>query len=421
MTSPPRTILHVDMDAFFVSVEIQHDPSLLGKPVIVGGDGRRGVVAAASYEARAYGVHSAMPSVRARRLCPQAIFVPGRHDRYGEVSERVMEIFRSYTPLVEPLSLDEAFLDVTGARRLHGDGLTIAREIRQRVEAQEGCTCSVGVSAIKFVAKLASVHAKPKASPTGPVEGPGVTVVAPGQELDFLRPHPVRALWGIGKATEPKLERLGVQTIGDLEQLPEKLLIRHLGEAAGRHLFELSHAIDERQVVARSEPKSISHEETFSRDKHSHDALAREVVRLADSVAHRARTSGYTGRTVTLKLRFSEDFRTVSRSITVERPIDTGTELARHGKALLADLDPSPGVRLLGIGLTGLSREAPVQLSLDDGDQQAWSDVADAMEDIRSRFGRDAVVPATLADRNGVRTKKQGDQQWGPDDGSESP
>jgi len=404
------------MDAFFVSVEIQHDPSLRGKPVIVGGDGRRGVVAAASYEARAHGVHSAMPSVRARRLCPQAIFVPGHHDRYTEVSERVMEIFGSYTPLVEPLSLDEAFLDVSGARRLHGDGRTIAEEIRRRVEEQEGCTCSVGVSAVKFIAKLASVHAKPTASPIGPVPGTGVTVVEPGEELAFLHPHPVRALWGIGKATEPKLERLGVTTIGELAQLPEKLLVRHLGEAVGTHLYDLSHAIDHRDVVAHGDPKSISHEETFSRDKHSHDSLAREVVRLADSVAHRARTSGFTGRTVTLKLRFSEEFRTVTRSLTLDRPTNTGTEIARHGKALLAELDPSPGVRLLGIGLTGLSREAPIQLSLDADDQQAWSDVADAMEDVRARFGRDAVVPATLAGRDGVRTKKRGDQQWGPDD-----
>lgn len=409
-------ILHVDMDAFFVSVEYQRDPSLRGKPVIVGGDGRRGVVAAASYEARAYGIHSAMPSVRARRLCPQAIFVPGRYSAYQEVSGRVMEILRSFTPLVEPLSLDEAFLDVTGSRRLHGDGPTIAAKIRERVGEEVDCTCSVGVSAVKFIAKLASVAAKPKASPTGPVEGSGVFVVEPGQELAFLHPLPVRALWGIGRSTEPKLERLGVKTVGDLAQLPEKLLVRHLGDATGHHLYRLSQAVDHREVVAHTAPKSISHEETFSRDKHSHEALEREVVRLADSVAHRARAAGLRGRTVTLKLRYSADFRTVSRSVTLSAPTDTGTEIAREAKALLAQLDPSPGVRLLGVGLTGLGVEAPVQLTLEAGDRQAWVDVADAMDVVRARFGRDAVVPATLADCRGVRVKRQGDQQWGPEE-----
>ena len=412
----PRTILHVDMDAFFVSCEYQRDPALRGRPVVVGGSGQRGVVAAASYEARAYGVFSAMPSVRAKRLCPQAVFLPGDYARYAEVSERVMAIFRSFTPLVEPLSLDEAFLDVSGGRRLWGDGLTIAHQIRDQVFESEGCTCSVGVAPLKFLAKLASEAAKPKASPTGPVLGSGVVVIEPGSELEFLHPLPVRALWGVGAATMPRLQRLGISTIGDLAVAGEAVLVRNLGEAAGRHLHRLANAIDERDVEPAVDPKSISNEETFGRDLHTHEALGRELVRLADSVGSRARHAGLSGRTVTIKVRFSADFKTVTRSATLDTPTATGTEIARAAKTLLAGLDPSPGVRLIGVALTGLGSESNRQLSLgEEDDRTAWDEVAKAVEDVRTRFGRDAVVPATLAGPGGIRTKRKGDQQWGPD------
>jgi DNA polymerase-4 len=408
-----RTILHVDMDAFFVSVELLRRPELRGQPVVVGGAGVRGVVAAASYEARAFGVHSAMPSLRARRLCPHAVFLAGDYAAYNEVSGRVMEIFRSFTPLVEPISLDEAFLDVTGARRLHGSGSEIARAIRTRVLEAEGLTCSVGVATNKFLAKLASEVAKPKASPEGPRFGPGVTVVEPGRELAFLHPLPVRALWGVGPATMAKLERLGVRTVGELAALSEDTVVGSLGSAHGRHLHQLAHAVDDRAVEPDLEPKSIGHEETFARDHHQLATLEREAVRMSDAVANRLRRHGLAGRTVIVKVRF-RDFRTITRSVTLPSPVDGGQAVARAAKQLLAQVDPAMGVRLLGVSVSGLKPAAARQLSLDPADADGWDEAGDAIEAIRHRFGDDAIVPATLAGEDGIRTKRRGDQQWGP-------
>jgi DNA polymerase-4 len=435
VTDPPptptatRAILHVDMDAFFVAVELLDRPELRGRPVVVGGTGDRGVVAAASYEARAFGVHSAMPSVRARRLCPHAVFLPGRHARYAEVSREVMAIFRSFTPSVEPISLDEAFLDVTGSQRLHGPAPVIAGSIRARVLDEARLTCSVGVAPVKFVAKLASESAKPRPSPSGPVSGLGVKVVAAEDVLGFLHPLPARALWGVGPATLARLERLGVTTVGDIAALDLSVLTGAIGTAAGTHLHALSHGVDDRAVEPDRRPKSVGHEETFARDHHDRVALEHELVRLADSVGARLRAHDLAGRTVSIKVRFA-DFRTITRSVTVASAVDSGHDIAAAARALLDGVDPSAGVRLLGVSVSGLADQAVRQLTLDDaladgrpgggGDEATrWSDASYAMDEVRARFGDDAIGPASLASDRGLRVKRRGDQQWGPgDDGA---
>ncbi len=415
MAPTNRTILHVDMDAFYASVEQLRRPELRGQPVIVGAPGARGVVAAASYEARVYGIHSAMPSTQAQRLCPHAVFVPGDHDHYGEVSTRIMAIFSSFTPLVEPISLDEAFLDVSGARRLHGDGPSIGAKIRAAVLAGEGLTCSVGVAPSKFVAKLASEAAKPKVGRRGPEPGLGVKVVSAEEVLGFLRPLPVQALWGVGPKTLEKLQRIGIDTIADLADTDERSTLAALGVAVGAHLRRLSVGLDERDVVPRQKAKSIGHEETFARDHHRLDTLQRELVRLGDSVADRLRRSGLAGRTVTIKVRFG-DFRTITRSVTLPSAIDTGHDVLRAASALLGHIDPTPGVRLLGVHVSQLAERSARQLTFEDVEAPSWDDATGAVDAIRARYGHDAIVPASLADVGGIRVKRRGDQQWGPGD-----
>lgn len=418
------SILHVDMDAFFVSVELLRHPELRGRPVVVGGAGPRGVVAAASYEARAHGVHSAMPGARARRLCPHAVFLPGDHAHYAEVSRRVMAIFRSFTPLVEPLSLDEAFLDVDGARRLLGEPVAIARALRQRVLDEEGLTCSVGAARVKFLAKLATEAAKPAASPTGPIERAGVFEVAPGRELEFLHPLPVQALWGVGPATLARLQRLGVTTVGDLAALPLDALVGALGRASGQHLHELAHARDPRGVVPDQQPKSISHEETFAHDRFDRASLGVEVVRLADAVGSRLRAAGTHGRTVTVKVRFG-DFSTITRSATLPTATDSGHRIAQVSQDLLDAVDVGAGVRLLGIGVSQLGDPGAEQLSFDDldaggapqADDEGWVAAESALDAVRARFGAEAIGPASLAGPKGLRIARRGQQAWGPDAG----
>ena len=410
-----RTILHVDMDAFYASVEQLQNPELRGKPVIVGGPGARGVVAAASYEARVYGIHSAMPSTQAQRLCPHAIFVAGDHERYGQVSQRLMAIFTSFTPLVEAISLDEAFLDVTGARRLHGDGAEIGARVRAAVLDREGLTCSVGVAPSKFVAKLASEAAKPRAGPGGPEPGLGVKVVAAGEELAFLHPLPVQALWGVGPKTLEKLHRLGVDTIAELASLDERATLAALGAANGAHLRRLAMGLDDREVVPHQRAKSIGHEETFATDHHDRDTLQHQLVRLGDSVAARLRAAGMAGRTISIKVRF-HDFRTVTRSTTLPSAVDTGPDVVRAASELLGRIDPTPGVRLLGVHVSQLADGSARQLSLDDVEAPSWDDATEAIDAIRARYGADAIVPASLTGPDGIRVKKRGDQQWGPTD-----
>ena len=410
------------MDAFFAAVEVLVDPSLAGKPVIVGGAGSRGVVASCSYEARSYGVHSAMPSVRARRMCPDAVFVPGRYDLYQDHSRRLHAVLTSFTPLVEGISLDEAFLDVTGGRRLWGEGPAIAAAIRARVLAETDLACSVGVAPSKFLAKLASEAAKPRAGPpgSGPSPGLGVKVVAPGEELAFLHPLPVGALWGVGPATRRRLDRFGIKTVGDLAAMPMATVTGALGEAQGRHLHALAWARDVRAVEPDRAAKSVGHEETFAIDHHSLAPLRDEALRLSDAVANRLREAGVAGRTITLKVRFAS-FETITRSRTVPRPVDAGPAVARVAMELLEAVDPSPGVRLLGVSVSNLGPRPGEQLRLGDGDRGSGERepaVARAVDEVRRRFGEKAVGPATLLRGDGLAVKRRGDQQWGPETGT---
>jgi DNA polymerase IV len=412
-------ILHVDMDAFFVACELKRRPQLKGLPVVVGGSGERGVVAAASYEARRFGVFSAMPSVRARRLCPQAIFLSGDHAYYETVSHDVFDIFRDFTPLVEGISLDEAFLDVTGAHRLFGSGVQVGHAIRQRVMDDLGLSCSVGVAPTKFIAKLASEAAKPRVRPSEIEPGAGVVEIRSGDELAFLHPMPVQALWGVGPATLERLRRLGVVTIGDLAALPESVLVGALGKANGRHLHQLSRAIDPRAVEPDRPTKSIGHEQTFAHDLHEVDECRAEIVRMADAVAARLREHHLAGRTVTLKVRF-HDFDTITRSSTVPGAVDTGPAIAGEARKLLASVDPSRGVRLLGVSVSNLGPATGRQLTLDDvapdadAPAVAWDDASRAIDDIRRRYGDDAIGPARLVDGGRMRIVRRGAQQWGP-------
>ena len=400
------------MDAFYAAVEILEDPRLAGKPVIVGGSGNRGVVAACSYEARIFGVHSAMPSVRARRLCPDAVFLPGRFDRYAEYSRRLHELLLSFTPLVEGIALDEAFLDVGGARRLLGPAEELAVGMRRRIEEELRLTASVGAGTSKLIAKLASEAAKPRVTRGGVQPGPGVHVVAPGTELAFLHPHPVQALWGVGPATLKRLQRFGVRTVGDLAALPEATVVHALGEAQGRHLHALAWGRDERPVEPDRAAKSIGHEETYAHDRYEPEVLRREAVRMAESVATRLRELGQAGRTVTVKVRFA-DFQTITRSRTVPEPVDTGVAVAAVACELLDLVDPSPGVRLLGVSASNLAPKGVQQLSLDDA-APVWDEATRAVDEVRQRFGPDAVGPASLVGEGGLRMKRRGDQQWGP-------
>lgn len=378
-------ILHVDMDAFFVEVERLHDPALMGVPVVVGGLGNRGVVAAASYEARAYGVHSAMPVAHARRLCPHARFVSPTHGRYRAASEQVFGIFRSFTPWVEGLSVDEAFLDVSGLRLHYPSGPAIGTEIRAALRADLSLPASVGVATNKFLAKLASEDAKPD----------GLLAVPAGHELEFLHPLPVRRMWGVGEATYAALEGLGVETIGDLAALPLATLEQRLGPSLGAHLHQLAAAKDERPVSPDGEAKSVSSEQTFAADLTVPERIEAELLRQCERVGSRLRRSGLAGRTVTLKLRYP-DFTTVTRSHSFESPVDVTHDIYEAVRELLARVALDRPVRLLGVGVTSLEPAGgPRQLGLTRS--AAWDDVTTAVDAVRARFGEGAVAPARLA------------------------
>ncbi|MGH9030234.1 MAG: DNA polymerase IV [Acidimicrobiales bacterium] len=440
-TTDPCTVLHVDMDAFFAAVEVFDDPSLAGKPVIVGGSGARGVVASCTYEARAYGIHSAMPSVVARRLCPHAVFVAGRYDRYSETSERLHDILLRFTPMIEGIGLDEAFLDVAGALRLFGSPRTIATSIRDMVHEELHLDCCVGVARTKLLAKLASRAAKPVATMAKVQPGPGVLVVRPEEEISFLHPLPIRALWGVGPATGKRLAGLGVVTVGDLAKIPDETLQRAVGAANGRHLAALAKGEDDRGVEPSRRAKSVGHEETFAKDLRTHEDLHRQMLRMSDAVAARLREAGLWGRTITLKVRYG-DRRTITRSQTLPRPHDSAHVVAAVAGALLDATELSTGVRLLGVSVSSLTRrtERARQLSFDAADgcsagregagtqgaltpspggsarESAWDEVAEAVSQIRARYGQSAVAAAALVGPEGISVKRRGDTQWGPSD-----
>jgi DNA polymerase IV len=421
------TIVHVDMDAFFASVEVLDDPSLAGRPVIVGGAGARGVVASCTYEARAFGVHSAMPSVRARQLCPDAVFLPGRHSRYAEVSAQLQSILRDVTPAVEPIGLDEAFMDVAGALRLFGPPQRIAHGLRDRVQAELRLGCAVGIGRSKMIAKLASRAAKPRASRAGLDPGPGVVLVGSADELAFLHAHDVEALWGVGPATAARLHGLGVRTVGELAALPADTLVRRLGKASGTHLGALARGEDPDPVNPNRPNKSIGHEETFSHDLVDPGEIERHVLRMAESVATMLRGESSAARTITVKVKF-KDFSMQTRSQTMGRPVATGGAIGQVAAALVAGVDPGEGVRLLGVSASGLGSGGADQLAFDLGDgldsanesataiEQSWHDVTTAVDAVRDRFGRGAVGSAGMVTDDGVQVPARRDAPWGPDE-----
>ena len=384
------TILHVDMDAFFASVELLDRPDARGKPAIVGHAGGRGVVTSATYEARKFGVRSAMPVSQALRLCPTAIILPPHHDKYTEYSRKVMDIFHEVTPLVEPLSIDEAFLDVSGARRLLGSPRRIAELLRARVRDETGLTCSVGVAGTKFMAKLASGRAKPD----------GMLVIPPSETLAYLRPLPVGALWGVGASTQASLERMGMRTVADLADAPLAALQRAVGQAGARRLHDLANGRDARRVITESREKSVGHENTFGADVTDADVLRREFLRLSGRVGERLRKHGMEGRTVSIKVRF-DDFRTITRSRTLAEPTNVGRRLFEEAwdvfEALGLDLVQTP-IRLIGVRAEQLLEAGGDALALWDPDEE-WRETERALDAVSARFGRGSIGPASLVRR----------------------
>ncbi len=379
-------ILHVDMDAFYASVEVRRRPELRGRPMIVGG-GARAVVLSATYEARAFGVHSAMPMARAVRQCPQAVVIPPDMASYAEASAGVMAVFRSITPLVEPLSLDEAFLDVAGARRRLGRPAQIGEWIRARVADEQGITCSVGVAPTKFLAKLASARCKPD----------GLLVVPAGGVTAFLHPLPVGALWGVGERTGEALHRLGLRTVGDLAATPRAALRRAVGAAVADHLAALAAGRDDRRVVPHEPDKSIGAEETFDTDVADPAVIGRELLRLSERTAGRLRATGQVGRTVSIKVRFA-DFSTITRARTLGTGTDAGREIYQTARALYAALGLDQArIRLVGVRVEGIApaSSTPAQLRLGDR-EHGWRDADRAVDQAAERYGAGAVRPAAL-------------------------
>ena len=377
-------ILHVDMDAFYASVAELDHPEYKGKALVVGA-GTRGVVLSANYEARKFGIRAAMPVGRAKRMAPHAIFIAPEHHRYSEISARVMAIFHLYTPLVEPISLDEAFLDVTGSQKLFGTGREIATKIRAQVAKEEGITCSVGISQSKFIAKLASQHCKPN----------GMLEIHPDRVLEFLHPLPVRAIWGVGPKTAESLERLGLHTVSDIAHTPRSTLIRALGDATGESLYELAWGRDYRDVIPDEPEKSIGNEETFSEDLDNPEEILREFLRMTEKATARLRERSLFAKTISIKIKFA-DFSSLTRSKTLPIGIDNTHDTYEVVKNLYRALNNEGArIRLVGVSLSQLQEAAPVQLEL-GARERGWRDADSAIDRAKARFGRGSVRPGRL-------------------------
>ena len=391
--SAEQKIIHCDMDAFYASVAELDDPSLRGKPVVVGA-GIRGVVLSANYAARKFGIRAAMPVGRAKRMAPNAIFVTPDHHRYSEVSDQVMQIFQSFTPFVEPLSLDEAFLDVTGAQRLLGTPREIGQAIRKRVHEECGITCSVGIAKNKFIAKLASGHCKPN----------GLLEIPDDRIINFLHPLPVSDLWGVGPKTAEQLEQLGLKQVRDIANTPLETLKRALGDATGEHLYELSWGRDEREVVVDDPDQSISAAETFSYDIDDPELILREYLRLTEKASARLRDRELFAKTIGIKVRFA-DFSTITRSKTLPLPISSTQEIFQVVKDLYLALKLDRArLRLVGVSLENLKEEGPQQLMLGQR-EKGWREAESAVDQASARFGEQSVRPASLFQR--LSRKKQ--------------
>jgi len=387
---PPMRIIHLDMDAFYPAVEVLDNPELKGKPVIVGGSKERGVVSSASYEARKFGVHSAQPMATAIRLCPNGIVMPVRMSRYKEVSEQVFEIFDIFTPVVEPLSIDEAFLDVTASTRLFGSPTEIAKKIKQMVVEKTGLTISAGVAPSKFVAKIASDMEKPD----------GLTVVPANKVREFLDPLPIEKMWGVGKVTQQALSRLSIQTFKDLSQVPVETLEKKFGKH-GIHMHRLSMGIDDRDVVTEHEVKSIGHEETFSEDILQVDLAKKELLSLANRVARRMRRQGVEGKTITLKVKY-HDFVRITRSVTWHKYTNDSVDIYSNICSLLKKtaVGKRP-VRLLGISLSNLADiGSGRQLSLFSHREsnEKRRELNKTLDSVIDKFGRKGIRPGSLID-----------------------
>lgn len=408
-----KAILHADLDCFFAAAEVKRNPALKGLPVVVGGSGPRGVVAAASYEARVFGVHSALPMSVARRLCPHAVILDGDHPYYRGLSRSFLDILARITPQVEMVSLDEAFLDVTGSFRLQGGPFDIAHRLRRDVARELQLSVCVGVGSTKQIAKLASRGAKPRVEGSRVLEGDGVLVVAPSDEREFLIGTKVGELWGVGPKMEARLKSLGVLTLGDLLHIPSVVVESTLGKA-GLRLQGLGRGEDSNEVAISAPRRSIGHEQTYPTDLNRRSQLWAEIARLSDSVATRAHESSLMGKTVVLKVRYG-DFQTVTRSRTLPAGVDAQAIINKTAREMLPLEAEERGVRLLGVSLSNFSAPATEQLTFDiDEDRAKIEALAAVVAEVKARFGESSVAPAVLLEGGRVRTRRRGDSQWGP-------